>query len=137
VKKLLFPAVLALLALALLPALGAGKSGPKTYLGGCASSGKAKFKPHKFVLACGDGSAIFKKAKWKSWGKHKAKGKGVLRLNNCTPSCAQGTFHNHKARIRLSKVLTCTTGRKHQFGRVVVRWGKTHKAEFTRICADN
>jgi hypothetical protein len=41
---------------------------------------------------------------WTSFGGAKATGSGLLWLNDCTPNCAQGTFHHDPATVTASAV---------------------------------
>ena len=108
------------LLLVLAVAVPAATAGGKTYLGGCTSLDKAKYKPHRILLACGDGALYVNHIKWKSWGKKRARGRGRAHVNTCDPSCAEGHFETYKARLLLRKRSTCDTGPKHQFRRVVL-----------------
>jgi hypothetical protein len=68
--------------------------------------------------------------KWTSW-KSVAYGRGVFRVNNCTPSCAQGTYVNypiltvlwraepwpgHAGRAYFSRLTVIFTGAHHPHG---------------------
>src|SRR5215212_7873637 len=107
-----------LLLVALAVAIPAAAAGGKTYLGGCSSLEHAKYKPHRVLLACGDGSLYVNHVKWRAWGKKRARGHGRAHVNDCKPSCADGKFHRYRARLRLSHRATCQIGPKRQFKRV-------------------
>ena len=50
-------------------------------------------KPTAFSTTCADfGTAIFE-VKWSMWSAEGAKGTGVYSVNDCDPSCAEGTRH--------------------------------------------
>ena len=64
----------------------------------------AKVRPKEVVLACGDGGILFDKAVWKHWGNRTALASAILIENDCTPNCADGTFHSEPAKITVSIV---------------------------------
>ncbi len=76
----------------------------------CTSPGRVK--PTRIVLACGDGNAVAQKLTWSKWNATYASGAGILRQNNCTPDCAEGTFHLFRARFVLSDTVTAA-GRRY------------------------
>ncbi len=41
---------------------------------------------------------------WKSWRATTAYGTATIWLNDCTPSCAGGTFHSYRGSVRASRV---------------------------------
>ncbi|MDX6198762.1 MAG: hypothetical protein QOJ79_1913 [Actinomycetota bacterium] len=61
------------------------------------------YKPHRFIVACGDGSYYLIHLRWRHWGRHYAYATGTARANDCTPSCAQGTFHSYAVRFKLTR----------------------------------
>ena len=75
------------------------------------------YKPHRILVACGDGNAYANHLQWTTWTRHKAHAHGIWVQNNCKPDCAQGEFKHYPVRLRLSQV----TKRGHDkiFGRVV------------------
>lgn len=71
----------------------------------------ASMEPPSIVLACGDGNAGVKDMSWSSWTATSATGTGDVYLNDCTPNCAGGTFHDYPATITLSDVVGGPAGR--------------------------
>lgn len=63
---------------------------------------KPKVEPADFVLACVDGSYGLADAHWTKWAPADAVGVGTEYLNDCTPNCAIGHFHNYPVDIRLT-----------------------------------
>jgi len=57
--------------------------------------------------------------RWKLWTHWRAYAVGVDWLNDCDPSCAEGTFHAHRARVLATRV------RHSKFTRLKIRyrWG--------------
>lgn len=68
-------------------------------------------EPPAIVLACGDGNAGVKDMSWSSWSSTSATGTGDVYLNDCSPNCAGGTFHDYPATITLSDVVGSQAGR--------------------------
>jgi hypothetical protein len=66
----------------------------------CTEPGQAK--PSEIILACGDGNSVAQSLHWQKWGHTSAAGTGILRQNDCTPYCAEGTFHDYPAHFGLS-----------------------------------
>jgi len=52
---------------------------------------------------CGNTSDRLLHLAWSRWGAHAAR--GIVRVNNCKPSCAEGTSHRYKAKVRLHRVV--------------------------------
>jgi formate-dependent nitrite reductase cytochrome c552 subunit len=84
----------------------------------CTSPGRVK--PTSILLACGDGNARAVHLTWQQWGTRLANGRGDLTQNDCSPDCADGTFHTYPARFALSK--TVPTAGQRYFTRVTVRF---------------
>ena len=68
------------------------------------------YKPHKIVIACGDGNLYMTGMHWSHWRRSSAVGTGTAHANDCSPNCAQGHFHRYAAKITLTKPTTCTGG---------------------------
>jgi hypothetical protein len=76
----------------------------------CTKPGKTK--PATIILACGDGNAVLQKLSWSSWKDHSASGQGSLSQNDCTPDCADGTFHSYPIKVSLADPVP-TDGRQY------------------------
>jgi hypothetical protein len=63
---------------------------------------KAEVEPSSFVLACGDGGNGLTSVHWTKWAPADAVGVGTEYLNDCTPNCASGHFHNYPVDISLA-----------------------------------
>ena len=50
----------------------------------------------------GDDGDVVTGIQWSSWGHQRATGRGTVGLNDCTPSCAEGTTRYVAATITLS-----------------------------------
>jgi hypothetical protein len=118
-------AVIAALAVALLvPAIfassagaGAGVKAPKDCL-------KPQNRPHRIVLACADFSLFVNTIHWDVWKSNKAKGNGVLQVNDCNPNCASGTFNTYPVKIKLEKPkeTNCGGDRVNMFHRAELKY---------------
>ena len=59
-----------------------------------------KTKPN-MIIASGDSSMFVKVTSWSGWGNPIAYGTGTLEIDDCNPTCAQGTFTGHPATVKL------------------------------------
>jgi hypothetical protein len=62
---------------------------------------KPQVEPASLVLACGDGGDRMTAMHWTSWAPTHATGTGIQSLNDCTPNCAMGHFHDYPVDISL------------------------------------
>ena len=79
---------------------------------GCAYAGASQLmevKPRQIVTS-GDGSAYADSLTWSNWGSPQATATGTLKVNNCTPSCAQGTYTGYPATVTLAGLKPYGTG---------------------------
>jgi hypothetical protein len=67
-------------------------------------------KPTSIVLACADDGIRVEDASWTNWMATTAQGAGAIWENDCTPSCAAGTFHYYPASITLLGVQSSMEG---------------------------
>lgn len=63
--------------------------------------GRPEERPASMLLACADGNASLTGLHWASW-RGTAQGTGTYRVNDCTPSCATGSFHRFPAQVTLA-----------------------------------
>ena len=63
---------------------------------------KPQVEPASLVLACGDGGDRMTAMRWSSWTPTHATGTGIQSLNDCTPNCATGHFHDYPVDISLT-----------------------------------
>ena len=63
---------------------------------------KARVEPASFVLGCGDGGYGLSGAHWTRWAGADAAGVGTEYLNDCSPNCAAGHFHDYPVDIKLT-----------------------------------
>lgn len=59
-------------------------------------------RPAEIVFFCGDGNGYVNDISWNSWETETASGSGTLNMNDCTPSCAGGTFVRTPVTIDIS-----------------------------------
>jgi hypothetical protein len=103
--------LLVVLAAILSVAVGAADASAKRPLliSNCA---KAKFKPINVIIACGDASLGAKEMTWSRWTHKTALGTGTGQVNDCDPSCVQGTTKAAPMQLLLSHPRTCSNGRR-------------------------
>jgi hypothetical protein len=85
---------------ALSPAAAAGR--PQHRPGPAAASvpvvinctGHAQTRPHRYILACGDGNAYLTGLHWAAWGPASAFAAGTDTFKVCIPSCAAGPLRS-------------------------------------------
>jgi hypothetical protein len=97
---------------------GTAPAGPTRVISDCVHT---RVKPHKIVSACGDGNEWAFIKDYGSWGRKQAWGHGRLHLNDCDPSCAEGTMRSYQATFRLHRVV-----RTEEHGRLFTRLGVTY-----------
>ncbi|HEV2242318.1 MAG TPA: protein kinase [Streptosporangiaceae bacterium] len=69
----------------------------------CTSANPTQMKTEPAqIVTTGDGSGFLKNLTWSGWGQPTAQGTGVLEVDNCTPSCAQGTYTGYPATVTLT-----------------------------------
>jgi len=61
-------------------------------------------RPHRVLLACGDGNGSYTHLRWQKWERRHAVAFGDLTLNDCIPFCARGTLHDYSVRIHAFRV---------------------------------
>ena len=71
------------------------------------------------ILTSGDGSTYVNGLTWSGWGGPTAVGSGSMRVNNCTPSCAQGTYTSYPATVTLTG-LTPYAGGEQAYAEITV-----------------
>jgi hypothetical protein len=64
----------------------------------------------KMITDSGDGSGYVKNIVWTGWGSAQAVGTGTQEVNDCNPSCAQGTFTGYPAKLTLAGLRPYGTG---------------------------
>ncbi|MDX6636758.1 MAG: hypothetical protein QOJ01_269 [Solirubrobacterales bacterium] len=78
-----------------------------------------KVKPKLVVLGCGDFNFYVNKLDWRNWGGRRTTGRGVAHVNNCNPSCAGGTFHKYRGKLRLHKIKLCPQDDRRHYTKAV------------------
>ena len=58
-------------------------------------------RPSQIVFTCADGNFFMTQGEWTTWRRYRAVGSALFHSNDCTPSCAEGTFHRMRGRIVL------------------------------------
>jgi hypothetical protein len=71
---------------------------------GCTQPGASQYmevKP-KEITTSGDGSGFVTNLVWSNWGAPHATATGVMKLNDCTPNCAEGKYTSYPATVTLA-----------------------------------
>jgi hypothetical protein len=68
--------------------------------------GQYAVRPTRFIYT-GDGSGYLTITTWSSWSRAGATGTGYDHLDDCTPDCADGTFHIYPASFTFSNAVSC------------------------------
>jgi Protein kinase domain len=79
---------------------------------GCNQPGAAQYmevRPDQ-ITDSGDGSGYVKDLVWTNWGGSQATATGTEEVDNCNPSCAQGTFTGYPATVTLAGLTPYGTG---------------------------
>ena len=88
-------------------------------------------EPRKIVATCADGGVYAVVRSYGSWRRAQALGEGRLHMNDCDPSCAEGTFHSYKATFRLYRVVSTSHGPLFtRLGVTYVQGGEEHDAHY-------
>ena len=90
--------------------------------GACTYAGASQImeiQPKQIVVS-GDGSRYVDSLTWTGWGQPQATATGTLKVNDCTPSCAQGTFSPYPATVTLAGLKPYGTGLE-AYSTIVVR----------------
>ncbi len=98
------------------------KAGDPVY--GTKDCSKPRIKPSRIVFTCADAGLYYTADKWSYFNQREAGGVGKVHANDCTPDCADGTYHKYKARIWLYKPRrqSCAGRRVLIFQRAEVRF---------------
>jgi hypothetical protein len=78
-----------------------------------------EIQPRQLYLSA-DGSRYVDHLAWAGWGQPQATATGTLKVNDCTPSCAQGTFSPYPATVTLTGLKPYGTGLE-AYSAIVVR----------------
>ncbi len=107
---------------------------PRVYSFGCAGEAAPTIDPTSIPVACADGSAVLTHLDWTTWTADRATGRGTLELNNCSPSCAAGTFSPYRATVVLSRPMASRTqGQVFSLMLVSADDGKGGAVKVTRV----
>lgn len=64
--------------------------------------GIVAYKPGVFFKSCNDGGVAVGEIQWESWSKAGARGKGTYAVNDCLPTCKEGTLKKTAVSIELT-----------------------------------
>jgi len=64
-------------------------------------------KPASIVVSCADGNYALVGLRWQRWGSASPTATGTARVNDCTPDCAGGHFHDYRITASASTLTKC------------------------------
>ena len=64
-------------------------------------TGRARVRPHSFVLTCADGNDYLAGLHWVSWRAGAAFGRGTEHVSTCVPDCARGHVRAYPVLVTL------------------------------------
>jgi hypothetical protein len=70
-----------------------------------------KVAPVSVILACADAGLFAKQLVWRDWGAEQAHATGVLSVNTCDPSCAEGNREEYPVQLTANRLLDCDYGK--------------------------
>jgi hypothetical protein len=113
--------VLVVLAVHTAPTPGAA-SRPVAYgFGSDSGWHSGQIRPRGIAFGAG-GSLFVRQVTWSIWTSSVARGRGVVWVNDCSPSCAQGSYSESTAMLTLSAART-HDGHSY-FARLVLTWSQ-------------
>jgi len=65
---------------------------------------KPVVKPTSIIIACADANRYVAAIAWQHWGNASASATGVLRWNDCAPSCVAGHWHHRAITFRATNI---------------------------------
>jgi hypothetical protein len=88
----------------------------------------AVVEPATYILTCADYGSFLTNLSWTGWTGEQATATGVHELNDCTPDCADGKFHDYPAIITFwrPEPLAAHPGETY-FSRITVRYTTGHR----------
>ncbi len=98
--------VVALVALAVLPASAGAAAGGKVFVKTSIDTNTLKVRPHQILLS-GDGTLGLLAIKYESYGGPVAKATATAYTRGCTPKCAEGKVLRPRATVRFSDLVEC------------------------------
>ena len=80
-----------------------------------------------------DAGFVIERITWNTWTGTRASGRGTASVNNCTPTCVDGTFEKFPVRVALSTPTPCRAGQPLQFVRIAITFTDQRPAGFPRV----
>lgn len=81
-----------------------------------------RYRPGRIIVACGDGGFILQRMRWRGWNRRVVRGRGIARVNDCTPYCAAGTIRRVPVRVRLAGRKRCAAQNRYVYTRLRYRF---------------
>lgn len=74
--------------------------------------------PASMVITCADGNYALTGLRWQRWGSATATATGTARVNDCTPYCAAGHFHDYPVTVTANTLTRC--GATPDYARITI-----------------
>lgn len=87
-------------------------------------------KPASLVVSCADDNYLLVGLSWRTWGSAAATGSGTARVNDCTPDCAGGRFHDYPVTVTASSLTRC--GVTPVYARLTIAYADSRPAFLAR-----
>ena len=94
---------------------------------------KPQVEPASLVLACGDGGDRMTAMHWTSWTPTHATGTGIQSLNDCTPSCAMGHFHDYPVDISLTGSVLVAQNEPFAYTKIALTYTGPRPTTYTTV----
>jgi hypothetical protein len=87
---------------------GSGRPGERVYVPGVFGPSEIglRYKPTRIIYT-GDGSSYVDHLRYHSYGSARAIAVGIDEVDDCDPSCSDGTYHRVNARVTFSRRAEC------------------------------
>ena len=94
--------ILVLLSWPIFAASAVAASKPAVAIVDCGSA--ARVRPTTLIIACADANLYVSSITWSNWGGARASARGVLRWNDCTPTCVAGHWHRRAVNFKATTI---------------------------------
>jgi hypothetical protein len=92
-----------------------------------------RVEPQRLILRCGRASYWANHLHWPFWGKLRAAGHGVFHINDCKPTCSQGTYHRRRGKLLLQYRRWCPGIGRYVFRHARAVYKRPYRGHRTRL----